>query len=392
MSKKKNKKGSALVVSLLVLFIILISALGIALTYLRERKASMANAKSNQAIQKVMTGIEEVKNDIISNNRRQVNEILNCDATTGRIITGDYEVEFLDIPIPLALRVQIPCDNPTALVSEIGALHSYGRSGQTERDTTVPMKIMSTKLLMHFNDDGGGSLDINDLSKNFHITTNYSTIPVVLDIPGQIGGGGASFPTGSYITVESVAGGANENDFNFLDKDFTIEAWVRMANADYTVGNMMPTIVNQWDGDGDNKQFRLYYDVDDQKLAFEYSTNGINNTILKSTNISRGDLIDSDWHNITVERKGGNVYFFFGGDVRGSDSIGSDNIFVTLSSKNLYVGASCISDCNNANPPALESAYQFIGSMDELRITKGMARWDPTVNFTPWVTEYSPNN
>lgn len=378
MSKKKNKKGSALVVSLLVLMIILISALSISLVYIRERKASIANSKSNQAIQNLMTNIEEVKNDIIRNNRRLVSEIgtgepmLSCNA--GIIEVGSSAVGRVELLDQSKSPFVNGCNNPTALVSEIGYLHSYGRSGQTERDFTVPMQVSITKLLMHFDDDSG-NLSIEDYSMDFNVTTN-SGVPVVLDSDEAFGTqGAASFPANSYIKVESSYP-SNENDFNFLDQDFTIDTWVKIDPTAIT-----PAIVSQW---GNDKQFRFYYDnrAGEKRLVLDYYDGSDND--LKSS----GGLIleNGSWHHVAVERKDGTVYFFVGGVLRdGSDgNIGNDGIDSRIG-EDLYIGASF-------DDPAFDHNFQFIGSMDELRITKGMARFD-TGGFAGnlWSSEYSPS-
>src|SRR3989339_1922461 len=104
---KKNNKGSALVVTLFILAIILISALSITLITVKERLASIGSAGSNRAYQTSETGIESVMQLIIKGNHEYIDDGTNnsinfslasigANCVSGLIEGTDYKVEFLD--------------------------------------------------------------------------------------------------------------------------------------------------------------------------------------------------------------------------------------------------------------------------------------------------------
>jgi Tfp pilus assembly protein PilX len=62
--KTRKNKGAVLITAMLILSLILIIALSIAATTIRERKASMSASKSNIALQNAQRGLEEILKDI----------------------------------------------------------------------------------------------------------------------------------------------------------------------------------------------------------------------------------------------------------------------------------------------------------------------------------------
>jgi hypothetical protein len=66
--KKQKRKGSALVVTLILMGVILVIALSISLRSIRERKAAMGGSKSAEAYQVAETGIEAIMNALLTGN------------------------------------------------------------------------------------------------------------------------------------------------------------------------------------------------------------------------------------------------------------------------------------------------------------------------------------
>ncbi|PIP27908.1 MAG: hypothetical protein COX29_03985 [Candidatus Moranbacteria bacterium CG23_combo_of_CG06-09_8_20_14_all_35_22] len=385
-SLNKKNKGSVLVVTLLILAVILISVLSTTLVAVKERKASMGSAISNKAYQTSEEGIETVmqaitrgNHDYISNNSNSVNDLrgnlpngLDCDMNTGLLEGTDYNVQLLD-----SASTQIDCYDSTKPVSEIVKIKSVGTSSNSKRAVKALVLNKSTKLLMHFNGEDP-PMDSSYSYAGYDIINQGVTFPSpdpILD-----GTDYATFPSSgiNYIKIEDN----DDNDgidFNFLDQDFTIEARVKIENTT----SSLPTIVSKWSDEPSEIQFRFYYNnnladsTNYHKLSFQYRTTA------GTSNTWRSEVVSlNDWHHIAIERKGTSAYFFVDGILKGTASSGSHEIN-NMPDQDIYVGT--LTD-------SFTQWYQFIGDMDELRITKGIARFPISTNFAPWEIEYEPNN
>lgn len=98
--KMKKIKGSVLVVTLIVLGIILVTALSVSLTSLKQRTASMGESKTGVAFQNAQSGIEIVMDGLLRNQSTlaSLGSIFNCNDSTGKaIITPDIENVFVEV-------------------------------------------------------------------------------------------------------------------------------------------------------------------------------------------------------------------------------------------------------------------------------------------------------
>ena len=157
----------------------------------------------------------------------------------------------------------------------------------------------------------------------------------------------------------------DSNDLSFSSGDFTIEAHIRFNGSPGTSGH---TIVAKWTVITEREWFFGYRTT--ENLEFVHSVNGTNGIV----SISEAWSPSADtWYHVAVCRDGSNLRLFVDGAQLGSTdtTISTDTIINTDSP--VYVG----SFANDASP-FLEF---FDGNIENVRITKGIARY--TTTFTP---------
>ena len=162
--------------------------------------------------------------------------------------------------------------------------------------------------------------------------------------------GGASMyfdGTGDYITVPS------DTSFDFGTGDFTIEFWMNPSNI---TGTWQAIISRKYQGSGG---WRIYKTAGSNNLSF-YHPSGYYST----TNTG---LTNGTWHHIAVVRSGSTLTTYVDGTSRGTDTISAA---VSPTSADVEIGQGVYT-----------SAYPYEGYLDDIRITKGVARY--TANFTP---------
>jgi RHS repeat-associated protein len=159
--------------------------------------------------------------------------------------------------------------------------------------------------------------------------------------------------TDDYLT------GVDHADFDF-PADFTIDFWFRL--------NTTGIIQTLYDArpNGVNGMYPVVYVNSNNTLRFHANSA---DRITGTTALSSGT-----WYHGALVRSGTNTKLFLNGIQEGP----------TYSDSNSYInGASRPTIGGNGNSPA---NYELNGWMDELRISKGIARW--TSNFTPPAAPY----
>ena len=208
--------------------------------------------------------------------------------------------------------------------------------------TAPPTAISNTQLLCNFTNAGiTDATAKNDLQTagNAQISTAQS----------KFGGGSMYFDgTGDYLLTNAPT----KDLFAFGTGDFTIEFWVRYAN---TTG-----IQVLYDGRPSGTQGAYPTIYSDSGTIYYYANTG--NRITGST------LSSGTWYHIAVSRSGTATKMFVDGTQVGSTYTDSTN----------YLGVD--------NRPSVGDGfsfgtYPFNGYIDDLRVTKGIARY--TANFTP---------
>jgi hypothetical protein len=218
----------------------------------------------------------------------------------------------------------------------VGGSHTWTVNGDAQIDTTTTGKTITA--------NGNAQID-TALSK--------------------FGGASALFDgTGDYLSIP------NNSDWNFGSGDFTIDTWVKRADS----GN--PQGIWTWRTDsGDSTN----------NFNAEFNNNATVNAVRMYINNSDGTsysfsantaITDTNWHHIAVVKNGTTVTIYLDGVADGSTTVsGSFN----MSSKAF----------NIASYYTVTPSNYFNGSVDEFRVSKGIARW--TANFTPPTAAYSPD-
>lgn len=213
-----------------------------------------------------------------------------------------------------------------------------------------------TKLLLHA-DGTDAATTFADSSQSAHTVTANGSAQVDT---AQYKFGGASLSTpsnGSFLSV------ADHADFSFGAGDFTIDLWIRpsglSASTQYLIAKQT------FGGTG---EFYLYIDSSN-KLHF-FADNGAGTTV---NMVDSSALSDNTWYHVAVVRNGTawNLY-------KDGTSVASATSSITIAT--VAVALRIGETVNSATTT-------FIGHMDEIRITKGLARW--TTTFTPEVDSYA---
>jgi YD repeat-containing protein len=284
--------------------------------------------------------------------------------------------------------------------------------GSGSVDTAVPARISS------FSYDARGRLlaqiDPNGKVKNY---SYYATTGFTVSTPGQYdpeysavtlllrGDGGASSQSildrsagqlavnvhgnAQISAAQSKFGGTSllfdgvgdhlstgvGSEFHFGAGDFTIEAWVRAAS--------MPAS-NQYD-------FIISMDNVGVKRGWSFLVNGSNGALqfsLWTSNTQHFPLIDTtpfpinQWVHVAAVRSGSLLRLYRNGIMVSSTSVG------TASGQDSNTAALIGTNRLNGSPEST-GAWNFNGYIDDLRITKGKARY--TTNFTPPTAEFASN-
>lgn len=180
----------------------------------------------------------------------------------------------------------------------------------------------------------------------------------------KFGGASGLFDgTGDYLTTPG-----DVSDFSFGSAVFTIDCWVRFAalsGPSVIIGNFKT---------GDTpRAYIFYYNHGSTELRFGYCENGADTPITASGTWSPS--VDT-WYHVAVIRTGDTIRLFVDGSQVGSDAsvTAGATINAIPAGKLLHI--------------AQEGNGSYVnGWIDELRVSKGIARWITT--FTPASSAYS---
>ena len=215
-----------------------------------------------------------------------------------------------------------------------------------DSNTVSLLHMDGTDAATTFTDSASGGTHTWTANGNAQIDTAQS----------KFGGASGLFDgTGDYLSAP------DSEDWNFGSGDFTIDFWTRLTNVSVTnsfLGQIQNTI---------NESFDLYHDT--ISLSFRYSTNG---TSMIFAGERAWSISLNTWYHVAITRNGSSLRMFVDGVQLGATfNVGSDTIF--NSNQLLQIGAR-------------ETGSPLNGWLDELRISKGIARW--TSNFTPPGCDY----
>jgi hypothetical protein len=210
---------------------------------------------------------------------------------------------------------------------------------------------------MHFNGTNG-STTMTDNSKN-NVAFTVSGNSQISTAQSKFGGASILFDgTGDYLSSPSVS------DFAFGTGDFTIECWIYSSDVSFatqrgflqtsdTVGGLKTSFTTGiLIGAGSPVNGALFATV--------AGTNVGSSTAVITTNT---------WYHIALVRNSGTSTLYVNGT-----SVGSATTTGNCSGTYLAIGG------------YYNTSYLYQGYIDELRITKGIARY--TSNFTPSTTQF----
>jgi hypothetical protein len=175
----------------------------------------------------------------------------------------------------------------------------------------------------------------------------------------KFGGASALFDgTGDYLSSPNSA------DFAFGSGDFTVELWARFSAQTAHQG----LISFGWTSGGYGP-WLLFYNQSLNQILFYSSSNGTSWDISSAVILNTPAL--NTWYHLAVAREGNSIRLFTDGVLAAT---------VTTSATLVATGGTLNIGGDSAG------AFSFNGHLDDIRITKGVARY--TVNFTPPSAEF----
>lgn len=211
-----------------------------------------------------------------------------------------------------------------------------------------------TKLLIH-SDGANNSTTFMDSSVNPHSVTPSGNAKVSTT-QSKFGGSSAYFDgVGDYLSSP------DSEDWNFGAGNFTIDLWVRPDNITGNKDMMSQRTASSYGS------FTIYQAG--ANYLFYASSNGSSWDI--SNGQSLGTAAAGTWTHLAVVRSGSNFYCFQDGTQTST----------WTSSANFY------NDSNSLHMGSNAGTEDFAGYLDEVRISKGVARW--TSNFTAPAAAYN---
>ncbi len=218
--------------------------------------------------------------------------------------------------------------------------------------------LSSVKLLMGFEGSNGstGSPGMTDESGAAHGNATVNSGSTISTAQFKFGASSLRVIANSSIEFGDSA------DWNFGAGNFTIEMFIRPVNLEPSP----MVLVNQWGG-ASNNSWVLYITNGTNKLSWNWSSSGTSalGPILASGSISAGV-----WTHVCMDYDGSKYRMYQDGAM-----VGSNSTPVTLfdSSVALAIG-------NFSGTPT--AGFGYDGYYDELRITKGVARYASDSGFT----------
>ena len=218
-------------------------------------------------------------------------------------------------------------------------------------------QLIDSKLLLHFNNLTDSSLVGKTIQNNGTVT--FSTTQY------KFGGSSAYF---DGATTSSLYINDSNGDFNFGIGDFTIDFWM-CPSANNVYPNGILTSSTQ------TSPFWHYFlgswilmFSDSSNIKLYYATTG---SSYRSSSAAR--ITPNVWQHVAMVRNGLNVYVFISGNLAITFPLSSGETF--SSDGKFGIGQHDI-----------RTNYNYKGYIDELNISKGVARW--TSNFTPPTQAY----
>lgn len=184
----------------------------------------------------------------------------------------------------------------------------------------------------------------------------------------QIDTGQFKFGSSSLLLdgTDDAIGFDDSNDWTFPGQ-FTVEAWIR-----FNAISGFQTIISQWDSNNADRGWLFDYSTAGSELRFLISTNGTNEIITSGAwSPSTGT-----WYHVVADRDASDKVRIYAGGAM----VGSSTVAGSTSNEPEGIRVGCM--WNGANAQFLN------GWIDEVRITKGVARYASDGGYTVPTTAF----
>lgn len=231
------------------------------------------------------------------------------------------------------------------------------RGANTAARPTDP-NFADVMLLLHM-DGTNGSTTFTDSSSSARTVTVFGNTQIST-AQNRFGKASGLFDgTGDYLRL------ADNDAWHFGSNNFTIECWVRASN--FPGAGQNRGILGQ-SLESSNRGWVIYIPPTTQDVVAYFWQN--DSTFAAAMSTSGGALTLNTWHHIAAVRDGSSFFLFIDGTLRASASstVALQNSTAVLDIGTLYSGSGTTNSFWN-------------GHIDEVRITKGVARY--IANFTP---------
>ncbi|MFZ2777676.1 MAG: FISUMP domain-containing protein, partial [Candidatus Moraniibacteriota bacterium] len=290
----------------------------------------------------------------------------NSKVTVGTRVKGNGGVATItSIPAAqttITATVDTAFTSTNAIASGDWSLYGTNFSSDAAKLSGMNPDDSYTKLLLHADGSGNSFVDSSASSKT--VTAYGDTTQSVTQ--SEFGGKSAYFDgNGDYLNSPS------SGDFAFGTGDFTIDAWVYWAGTSTPYQNIVGSSSTGFTGNAS------YFRVWGAGVTTYTSHIGIGHPGIDPELYSTNAIPANAWTHVAVVRSSGNLYLFINGVLNGSKSNSTTNY--DFSDNGTTIGSS----------PWDGSDGWYSGYMDEVRISKGIARW--TSNFTPLNVPYGVN-
>lgn len=214
----------------------------------------------------------------------------------------------------------------------------------------------ASNVSLHLKMDGANnSTAFTDSSPNALAVTAVGDAKIST-AQSRYGGSAAYFDgTGDYLNIVS------SSYFN-LPADFTVECWFNPSNGT----NSQQVIAGKWTGTG-NVAWTVVINPGLSQILLGTANSG--NFVATLTFTATSTITTNTWHHLAVVRSGSTVLVFVNGVQAGAGQTSTSNLTA--------------SDSNALTIGQFQGINYFTGYIDELKITKGVARYTSAFTSPP---------
>jgi hypothetical protein len=212
----------------------------------------------------------------------------------------------------------------------------------------------SVSLLLH-GDGANGSTTFTDTSPRVKTMSIGGGTPTISSTQSKFSGGTSMFfDNPSSVNVADHLTTPSDSDFAFGTASFTVEAWI------YQVGQAIYSTMFEIGAHGASTGIAFFTGSDGFRIYSGSFFGGSGNALTLNT-----------WQHVAFCRDGSTLRMFLNG-TQTSTATFTNNLTVTTNVSVAYA--------KGQNPSGTSNDVKFNGYIDDLRVTKGVARY--TANFT----------